>query len=68
MLNPELLKILCCPIGKADLEFKDEYFVCTRCKVKFPIKDDIPIFLRDEGILPDGIQKIEDLECQRVHK
>lgn len=63
MISPDLLEILACPMGKADLRLENDTLVCTRCGVKYRIEDDIPIMLIEEAILPEGIEKIEDLPC-----
>ncbi|MDH7514849.1 MAG: Trm112 family protein [Bacteroidota bacterium] len=61
----KLLEILVCPVGKAELRLEDDVFVCTRCGVRFPIKEGIPIMLIEEAELPEGITRIEDLPCLR---
>ena len=54
MVSPELLEILRCPVcvqnkeGLLDL-VKDTWLVCQDCDRKYPISDDIPIMLIDEG-------------------
>jgi len=65
ILDPKLLEILVCPLGKADLRLEGEMLVCSRCGPKFPIKDGIPIMLIEEAQLPDGCASIEDLDCQK---
>ena len=64
-IDKELLDILACPIGKADLRLEGEYLVCTRCGVKYPVKDGIPVLLVDEAILPEGVGTVDDLECRK---
>jgi len=51
MLNKELLEILACPKCKGDLEYdKDKAkLICHACRLKYNIKDDIPIMLIDEA-------------------
>ncbi len=51
MLKRELLDILVCPQCKGDLEYKDKQgeLICHKCKLAYPIKDDIPIMLIDEA-------------------
>ncbi|GBD95112.1 hypothetical protein BMS3Abin05_02732 [bacterium BMS3Abin05] len=51
MLDKELLEILACPKCKGDLEYDDEneVLICHNCRLKFAIKDDIPIMLIDEA-------------------
>jgi uncharacterized protein len=51
-VSEKLLEILVCPKCKGDLiltENKDG-LICEPCKLKYPIKDDIPIMLIDEAI------------------
>jgi uncharacterized protein YbaR (Trm112 family) len=54
MISAELLKILRCPAcvrqtpGLLDL-VKDSWLVCRDCGRKYPIVDDIPVMLIDEG-------------------
>lgn len=58
-LNKELTKILVCPKCKGDLFlFEDESgFECEKCKVVYPVKDEIPIMLVDEAIPSDRWKK-----------
>ena len=54
-MKRDLVEILCCPTCKADLELtvneeKDNeiiegYFICSKCKTKYPIKEGIPDLL-----------------------
>ncbi|OPY75553.1 MAG: hypothetical protein A4E63_00290 [Syntrophorhabdus sp. PtaU1.Bin050] len=51
-LKKELLDILCCPKCKGDIELASsgDGLICNKCKLLYPIKDDIPIMLIDEAI------------------
>jgi len=51
MLSKELLDILACPKCKGDLEYdhKNAKLICHACRLKYNIKDDIPIMLIDEA-------------------
>lgn len=54
------LQVLACPKCKGDLEYKEityeisskirEGFLCKRCKLFYPIKEDIPDMLPEEAI------------------
>ena len=51
MLDKELLEILACPQCKGDLEYdsQKDTLTCGTCKLRFPVKDDIPVMLVDEA-------------------
>ena len=50
MIDPELLKIICCPQCKGELELQQqEFLLCRQCRLKYPIKDDIPVLLVEEA-------------------
>ncbi len=54
MVNQELLEMLRCPncVQESDglLEFYQEsWLICQECGRKYPIVDDIPVMLIDEG-------------------
>ena len=50
-IDQELLDILACPKckGEVDLTEEGDGLVCEACKLKYPIKDDIPVMLIDEA-------------------
>jgi len=51
MLSEELVKVLACPKCKGDLEYdrKNEKLICHACRLRYCIKDNIPIMLIDEA-------------------
>lgn len=51
MLDKELLEILACPKCKGDLEYdsENEKLICNECRLRYDIKDGIPIMLIDEA-------------------
>ncbi len=57
-LSPELLAILVCPKCKGDLEYREaeQSLVCSACRLRYPIRDDIPIMLIDEAITVDDAE------------
>ena len=48
-LNPELLRLLACPQCKGALVEDDNGLVCDSCRVRFPLRDGIPVMLIDEA-------------------
>jgi len=50
-ISEDLLEILACPKCKGDLVLTDskDGLVCNACRLKYPIKDDIPVMLIDEA-------------------
>ena len=47
----ELLDILVCPQCKGELRADDDgvSLVCPDCRLRFPVRDDIPVMLIDEA-------------------
>lgn len=66
MVHKDLLEILRCPVCVKDHEdllldnIRDAWLVCTNCGRKYPIRDDIPVMLIEEGDKWVGTQ-VEDL-------
>ena len=50
-LSPQLLNILVCPKCKGELEYREAEasLVCPQCRLRYPVRDDIPIMLLDEA-------------------
>ena len=50
-LSAQLLAILVCPKCKGELEYRhdDSSLVCHACRLRYPVRDDIPIMLADEA-------------------
>lgn len=54
MVSKELLDLLRCPACVREREgllvyYRESWLVCTDCGRKYPIKQDIPVMLIDEG-------------------
>jgi hypothetical protein len=51
MIDKELLEILACPKCKGEIEYlkTEDKLLCSACKLKYHIRDDIPIMLIDEA-------------------
>ena len=64
MISKELLDILVCPACKAKVELiRDEWLVCQNedCRRKYPIRDDIPVMLVEEG------DKYRDISVEQLN-
>jgi uncharacterized protein YbaR (Trm112 family) len=50
-LSPQLLTVLVCPKCRGPLEYREREasLVCASCRLRYPIRDDIPIMLIDEA-------------------
>ena len=50
-IDPELLAILACPACRAPVKLINDgaALKCAKCRLVFPIKDDIPVMLIDEA-------------------
>lgn len=50
-VDKELLKILACPACKGVLQLTDagDGLVCNACRLKYPVKDGIPVMLAGEA-------------------
>jgi len=50
-LSPKLLEILVCPKCKGTLEYHEaeQALLCHACRLRYAVRDDIPIMLLDEA-------------------
>lgn len=50
-INKELLEILACPKCKGDVQLNDkgDGLICPKCKLLYPIREEIPVMLIDEA-------------------
>ena len=50
-LSPQLLAVLVCPKCKGELEYREQEasLVCHACRLRYPVREDIPIMLIDEA-------------------
>ncbi len=50
-LNPELLKIIVCPLTKTELTYDkiNDELISQEAKLAYPVKDGVPILLVDEA-------------------
>jgi uncharacterized protein YbaR (Trm112 family) len=50
-MDEKLLRVLACPVCKGDVAagVEEDFLVCFRCKLKYPVIDEIPIMLADDA-------------------
>lgn len=50
-LSPQLLEILVCPKCKGTIEYREReaVLVCPVCRLRYDVRDDIPIMLIDDA-------------------
>jgi uncharacterized protein YbaR (Trm112 family) len=55
-VDKELLDILICPNDHGELEYREQesVIVCTKCGLRYPVRDDIPVMLIEEAERPSG--------------
>jgi uncharacterized protein len=54
-VSKELLEILVCPVCKAKVLLKEDGsgLKCVECKRVYPVRDDIPIMLKDQATVEE---------------
>ena len=65
-IDPELLKILVCPLTRSPLRHEGDFLVGQIGGLRYPIKEGIPILLIDEAKLPDGVASMEEFRRKHV--
>jgi uncharacterized protein YbaR (Trm112 family) len=69
MITQELLDILRCPLDpRSRLILDGDRLVCSRCGVKFLIKDGFPKLIPEEAELPQGCVALDQLPCQKERR
>jgi uncharacterized protein len=62
-IDPELLKILVCPLTRSPLKLEGEELVAARPEgagLRYPIRNGIPILLIEEAKLPSGVRTLDE--------
>jgi hypothetical protein len=64
------LPLLRCPIDPARVSTltRDDMALVCACGVRFPIRQRLPILLAGEAELPEGCEKIENLNCVKSER
>lgn len=53
-IDPELLKILRCPLTLSELRQEGDWLVAQEGGLRYPVRDGIPVMLMEEAIVPQG--------------
>lgn len=61
-LDPELVKILRCPLTRSALTLEGDTLVAERGGLRYPVRDGIPVLLVEEATLPPGVSSIDALK------
>jgi len=61
-LDPELLKILVCPLTRSPLKQEGDELVGTVGGLRYPIREGIPVLLIDEAKLPPGFASLDEFK------
>ena len=63
-LDPELVKILRCPLTRSPLTLEGDVLVAERGGLRYPVRDGIPVLLVEEATLPAGVASVDELKKQ----
>lgn len=67
-IDPELLKILVCPLTRSPLTVEGEFLVASVGGLRYPIRDGIPVLLIDEAKMPEGVATLDDFKKKFAEK
>lgn len=63
-IDPELLKILVCPLTRSPLKVEGEFLVGSVGGLRYPVRDGIPVLLVDEATMPQGVANLDEFKKQ----
>jgi uncharacterized protein YbaR (Trm112 family) len=63
-IDPDLLKILVCPLTRSPLRIEGEELVAEVGGLRYPIRDGIPVMLVDEAKLPAGFASLAEFKAR----
>lgn len=49
MISKDLLRLLACPKCKGDVKEHGMFLVCTKCKLAYPVLEDVPDMLIEDA-------------------
>lgn len=63
-VDPELLKVLVCPLTRSPLRLEGNELVAETGGLRYPIRDGIPVLLIEEAALPAGVESLDAFKQQ----
>ncbi len=66
MVNKELMEVLACPKCKGKVELKNRFVICRKCKLAFPVLDDVPDMLIEDAWPLEKAEKADFLHKLRL--
>lgn len=61
-IDPQLLNILVCPVTRSKLRQEGDELVAELGGLRYPIRDNIPVLLPDEAVLPEGVSSLDEFK------
>lgn len=61
-LDPELVKVLVCPLTRSKLVIDGDDLLATVGGLRYTVRDGIPIMLIDEATLPPGVASLDEFK------
>jgi len=66
MISKDLVDILACPAcdDRPPVQLSDDgkWLICGQCGRQYPIKDDIPVMLVDEAVIPENTTRPDSVD------
>jgi len=53
-MDKDLIDMLACPSCKAKVQEDNNKIICTKCGLRYPIRDGIPVMIFEEAEKPEG--------------
>jgi len=68
VVDPELLKILVCPLTRSPLREEGDELVSEIGGLRYPIRDGIPVLLIEEARLPEGVESLDEFKQRHAEQ
>jgi len=65
-MNKDLLDILACPKCKGDVQSKGKFLVCRKCKLAFPVLEEVPDMLVEDAWPLEKAEKAKFKHTQKL--